>query len=86
MNETDFAEFDYLFAADKENINDLKRQFGHLADDVFLMTNCSKKHLGQPVPDPYYGGDKGFDTVYEMLDEAISEWLLSEGFIHNRAT
>jgi protein-tyrosine phosphatase len=22
------------------------------------------------VPDPYYGGDKGFENVYKMLDEA----------------
>ena len=24
------------------------------------------------VPDPYYGGDRGFENVYEMLDKACS--------------
>ena len=27
----------------------------------------------QPVPDPYFGGDEGFDAVYKMLDEAFEK-------------
>ena len=25
------------------------------------------------VPDPYYGGEDGFENVYEMLDQACEE-------------
>ena len=30
---------------------------------------------GINVPDPYYGGDEGFENVYQMLDEAVQKWL-----------
>ena len=30
---------------------------------------------GTNIPDPYYGGDKGFKNVYQMLDEAVLDWL-----------
>ena len=38
----------------------------------------SKVHMvidGTNVPDPYYGGDEGFENVYQMLDEAVQKWL-----------
>ncbi|MDR9443310.1 MAG: low molecular weight phosphotyrosine protein phosphatase, partial [Schleiferiaceae bacterium] len=25
------------------------------------------------VPDPYFGGDEGFENVYKLLDEATTE-------------
>ena len=27
------------------------------------------------VPDPYYGGADGFSQVYDMLDDAASDWV-----------
>lgn len=76
----DFAQFDYLFAADTANLGNLSGEFGLIADSVKLMTAFSTAYQQQDVPDPYYGGDAGFTHVYEMLDESIEAWLTSEGF------
>ena len=37
---------------------------------VRLILNESNPGLNLDVPDPYYGGDQGFENVYKMLDEA----------------
>ncbi|PIE42372.1 MAG: protein-tyrosine-phosphatase [Gammaproteobacteria bacterium] len=72
---SDFNEFDVIFAADAENIRDLRSEFGELANQVKLMTAYSQRYREQFIPDPYYGGDDGFSRVYSMLDESISAWL-----------
>lgn len=73
----DFAEFDYLFAADRHNLADLRDEFGKVSDKVRLMTAYSQAYCQQDVPDPYYGGAGGFTRVYEILDESIDAWLAS---------
>ncbi len=78
IKQSDFSEFDVIFAADQHNLQDLRAEFGQLADKVQLMTAFSKQFKGENIPDPYYGGDAGFAHVYEMLDEAIGEWIKSE--------
>ena len=30
---------------------------------------------GQDVPDPYFGGTNGFETVYTMVDQAAQNWI-----------
>lgn len=74
----DFTEFDYLFAADTANLNDLHNEFGDSSQAVQLMTTYSQRFQGDNVPDPYYGGDAGFAHVYEMLCESIDAWLAHE--------
>ena len=37
---------------------------------VDLILNEINPNSFQSVPDPYYGGDNGFQDVYDMLDEA----------------
>jgi protein-tyrosine phosphatase len=68
----DFQNFDHIFVMDisnKENVlrlakTDSDRQKVRLIlDYVFPNENVD-------VPDPYYGGDAGFDNVYKLLDEA----------------
>ncbi len=78
IKHSDFSEFDVMFAADQNNLEDLRAEFGQLADKVQLMTAFSHEYTGQSVPDPYYGGDAGFAHVYEMLDESIGAWLDAE--------
>lgn len=75
VTESDFKQFDVIFAADHDNIRNLAAKFGKLANNVQLMTAYSTAHHNQPVPDPYYGGEEGFPKVYDMLDSAIEEWL-----------
>lgn len=74
----DLTEFDYLFAADTANLNDLHSEFGDSSQVVQLMTAYSQRFQNGDVPDPYYGGDAGFTHVYEMLCESIDAWLTHE--------
>ena len=69
---TDFKNFDYIFAMDNSNYQDIL----HLAktdedkSKVKLILNELFPNENVDVPDPYYGLQNGFDSVYEMLDEA----------------
>ena len=39
---------------------------------VHLILNQISPNSNAEVPDPYYGGDQGFENVYQMLDKACS--------------
>ena len=66
----DFARFDLLLGLDRANTQTLTA----LAPDeakgkVHLFLDYAGIGL-RDVPDPYYGGDDGFDSVYRMIREA----------------
>lgn len=70
----DFQEFDYIFAMDQSNFSNilsLAETSEHRAK-VHLMLNQISPNSNAEVPDPYYGGDQGFENVYQMLDDACS--------------
>lgn len=70
----DFAKFDVIYAMDEYNYrNILNLAKGKMeAKKVKMILN--EVHIQQDlsVPDPYYGGDEGFENVYQMLDEACN--------------
>lgn len=74
----DFARFDLVLAMDRANQTELKaRATGDRHDRIHLFMDFA---LGEArdVPDPYYGGADGFETVYRMLrtaSEALAEKL-----------
>ena len=68
----DFDNFDLIYAMDQSNyynILDLARN-NEDESKVRMILNESHPNQNLNVPDPYYGGDKGFDNVFRMLDEA----------------
>jgi len=68
----DFEYYDLILAMDKSNYDDLCSLTNNDAQKSKI--NLVLPHEGE-VPDPYYGGDSGFESVYKMLDEAIPSWL-----------
>lgn len=75
---TDFRDFTYIVAMDEhnlKNLNQLKESTTSPNKEVYLMRNFAPKGKGLPVPDPYYGGEKEFEEVYTILDEAIDGLL-----------
>jgi len=75
FNIKDFIEFDIIYAMDKENYQNIcslaknnteLQKVKMILDEVKLSQNLS-------VPDPYYGGDDGFQNVYQLLDEACEK-------------
>lgn len=68
----DFVLFDKIYVMDKSNyVNVCKLAPNDEAiDKVELILNESHPGKDLEVPDPYYGGDKGFENVYQLLNEA----------------
>ena len=75
FSKKDFDDFDIIYVMDnsnKENVlalaeNDAQREKVKLIlDEIFPGENVD-------VPDPYFGGDHGFENVYRMLDEACEQ-------------
>lgn len=74
----DFEEFDYILAMDSNNYADLKSLPGSSkpeAAKLYLMRDFDDIGKGQDVPDPYYGGDDGFQYVFELLDRSCQNLL-----------
>ncbi len=76
----DFARFDLIVAMDNENRADLEGMARTDADRrrIVMMADYLRSHPGHTtVPDPYYGGDSGFELVIELLEDAC-EGLFEE--------
>jgi len=68
----DFDEFDKIYAMDSSNYANIISLARDEKDrnKVDVILNESNPKSFQSVPDPYYGGENGFQDVYEMLEEA----------------
>jgi len=67
-----FDKFDLIFAADHKVLNELYKfadKPEHKAKMHFI-THFSKAYKDLEVPDPYYGGDAGFENVLDMLEDS----------------
>lgn len=73
----DFYKFDYLLAMDGDNLRNLKllcEEKVHL-DKAELLLNYAKNFTETEVPDPYYGGDQGFNHVLDLIEDACQNLL-----------
>jgi len=66
------AEHDVLLAMDEQNLADL----GGRGERVMLFRDFDPVGTGGVVPDPYYGGDSGFEEVLTMV-ERTSDAILA---------
>jgi protein-tyrosine phosphatase len=57
---------------DDQNITGLKQLVITLKEDakIHRMTDFCRKIQVTQVPDPYYGGDQGFENVIDLLEDA----------------
>ena len=69
VSESDLERFDYVIAMDRDNHSVLERMIaGSGAEpELHLLREFDPSGTGDEVPDPYYGGASGFETVYEMV-------------------
>ena len=69
---TDFQEFDIIYAMDGSNLSDIVALAKSSEDieKVRLILDELNVENNNYVPDPYYGGDEGFEKVYQLLDAA----------------
>jgi len=67
----DFAEFDFILAMDKQNLRDLQAMApSDYSGDLSLFLDFAKNYSEREVPDPYYGGDHGFEHVLDLVEDA----------------
>lgn len=73
----DFFDFDLLICMDDKNIDTLRQRTPDLQSQnkIRRMSDYCTKHDVDHVPDPYYGGDSGFETVLDILEDACSGLL-----------
>lgn len=72
----DFADFDYVLAMDETNRKALRQLCpAHNRDRVRLLLEFATEAGRREVPDPYYGGDQGFEEVLDMVQDAAQGLL-----------
>ena len=68
--EADLENFDYIFAMDKSNLDDILAldATGKLGHKVRLFREFDPEPGDYQVPDTYYGGPEGFEEVFQMVE------------------
>jgi len=70
----DFEEFDLVLAADRENLADLRTLAPpgteHKVRLLRAFDPSSADAADLDVPDPYYGGERGFEDVLDLVERA----------------
>ena len=68
----DFENFDWIYVMDRSNLSDVLSMAvkEHHIKKVKMILDELGQESDLEVPDPYYGGEGGFERVFEMLDEA----------------
>lgn len=75
---SDWAAFDYVMAMDAENLRNLRANApDHRALEKLHLLRAFDPQAppNAPVPDPYYGGDEGFDEVLDLCEAACAGLL-----------
>ena len=81
VSKDDFAAFDLVLAMDEHNLNVLKRRCPpEHAYKLRLFLEFGRNVELREVPDPYYGGPDGFETVLDLTEDA------AQGLLHHIRT
>jgi len=76
VDRLDFERFDRILAMDRDNLTLLRRicppQHAH---KLALYCDCDERQAGQEVPDPYFGGARGFEQVLDIAEQVSAQLL-----------
>lgn len=69
FEQRDFSRFDYVIAMDRDNLEELLDRAPNGAEERVRLLRAfdPQSPRGAGVPDPYYGGERGFDDVVEIV-------------------
>ena len=71
VNELDFKHFDRILSMDRENLSLLQRACpDEHRHKLGLFLECAENRDEDEVPDPYYGGEDGFEHVLDLIEDA----------------
>jgi protein-tyrosine phosphatase len=72
----DIAAFDLILAMDRGHLSALRVAGGpELSDKVKLLMDYAPDAKQTEVPDPYYGGQDGFDHVLDLIEQGVDGLL-----------
>lgn len=80
----DFVDFDLILAMDYENLENIQLlqkkaettfDKNQLRAKIALMSEHDEKYKQQALPDPYYGGDLGFECVLDQCESSSRAWV-----------
>jgi protein-tyrosine phosphatase len=72
FEESFFDQFDAIFCVTEDILSAVKAMAHskkHL-DKVFLATHFSTKYKDEEIPDPYFGGEKGFELLWDRVEDS----------------
>ncbi len=75
VSRRDFGEFDFLIAMDRRNFRELQMLAESSGGKIRMLSDFLPDTWPREVPDPYYGGDEGFEEVLDMLQAACPNML-----------
>ena len=79
IREDDFLKFKYILVMDNSNFNNVldfkNRVKGSDFARILKIQDFSSIFAEKEVPDPYFGGDAGFDHVLDILEDSVSCFL-----------
>ena len=75
FNTNDFNIYDKIYAMDNDNYSRIisLAENQKEIDKVDLILNESYPNQYKSVPDPYYGGEKGFENIFHLLNNACEK-------------
>ena len=75
----DFEKFNYILAMDDSNFRNIQDFKNRTSSTDFSLIqkiqNFRSVFNEKEVPDPYFGGDEGFDYVLDILEDSVSGFL-----------
>ena len=79
IREDDFCQFNFILVMDNSNFNNVlnfkNRVKGSDYAKILKIQDFASIYAEREVPDPYFGGDAGFDNVLDILEDSVSCFL-----------
>ena len=76
VNNDDFDYFDHILAMDTDNAEILRNACpNELQHKIKLFLDFAPEQDERNVPDPYYGGQNGFEHVFDLVEAASKGFL-----------
>jgi protein-tyrosine phosphatase len=74
----DLQSFDYVIAMDGDNLREIRRlaNGSDASARIHLLREWDPEDKGAGVPDPYYGGARGFEEVHDIVERSCENLLI----------
>lgn len=71
VTENDLIEYDLVLVMDRQNLRDVQSldRASQFSSKIRLFCEFCTDHQESEVPDPYYGGEQGFELVLDLLED-----------------